>query len=107
MIDLVQWRASIGAFNIVYQSNKSVTTIVSQDYFPIGISELCCRYTVIIWFVSVYYLINFSFYAFCLLLSGDIETNPGPIHKLCPQCDVYIHIKKKSLFMRLHFQQKI
>ena len=32
MIDLVQWRASIGAFNIVYQSNKSTTTIVSQDY---------------------------------------------------------------------------
>ena len=32
MIDLVQWWASIGAFNIVYQSNKSVTIIVSQDY---------------------------------------------------------------------------
>ena len=96
MIDIVQWRASIGAFNISSKSvTTSVTTTVSHDYFSVGASELCSHYTVVIWFVSVYYLVNVSFYVFCLLLSGDIETNPGPIHKLCPQCDRHIHIKKK------------
>ena len=91
MIDIVQWRASIGAFNISYQSNKPVT---SQD-FSIGFSELCYHHTVVIWFVSIYCLINVLCYVFCLLLSGDIETNPRPVHKLCPQCDRHIHIRKK------------
>ena len=28
-----------------------------------------------------------------LLLSGDIETNPGPVTRLCPQCSAPVHIK--------------
>ena len=35
------------------------------------------------------------FFQMSLILSGDIETNPGPITtKTCPCCDAQLHIKK-------------
>ena len=39
MIDIPQWRASIGAFNSVYQSKKSVTITISEDYYSIAVSD--------------------------------------------------------------------
>ena len=93
MIDIIQWRASIGAFN-AHQSRKSVTTIYSDDYYSVTCRDIYYHYAVI-WFVSVYCLVSVSYYAFSLILSGDIETNPGPVNKLCPECDGRIHIKKK------------
>ena len=30
-----------------------------------------------------------------LLCSGDIETNPGPVYVVCPNCNTEVHIKKK------------
>ena len=35
---------------------------------------------------------------FCLILSWDIGTNPGPVYKLCSECDSHIHMKKKVCF---------
>ena len=56
-----------------------------------------------------YLSIIFQFYGFCLcisyvltiffqmslILSGDVETNPGPVTKTCPSCNLQIHIRKK------------
>ena len=94
MIDIPQWRASIGAFNSVCQSKKSVTTTIREDYYSIGVSDIYC-YKIFIWSASLYCVMYVSFSALCLVLSGDIETNPGPFHRLCPECNEHIHIKKK------------
>ena len=83
MIDIPQWRASIGAFNSVYQSKKSVTITISEDYYSITVSDTY-RYKIFIWSASLYCVMYVSFSALCLVLSGDIETNPGPFHRLCP-----------------------
>ena len=39
-------------------------------------------------------------------MSGDIETNPGPIYKLCPQCDRYISILRKKFVYVVTFFAK-
>ena len=96
MIDIIQWRASIGAFN-AHQSRKSVTTIYSDDYYSVTCRDIYYHYAVI-WFMSVYCLVSVSYYAFSLILSGDIETNPGPVYKLCPEYDSRIHIKKRFAY---------
>ena len=31
-----------------------------------------------------------------LLCCGDIEMNPGPMHKVCPNCNIHDNIRKKS-----------
>ena len=90
MIDIIQWRASIGVFNNVHQSSKSIATM---DNCFVTFGDMYYQYAVI-WFVSVYCLVNVYYYALCLILSGDIETNPGPVYKVCPECDSRIHIKK-------------
>ena len=46
--------------------------------------------------VSVW-IMCLSIYIICvliLLLAGDIETNPGPVTWLCPECSTSINIKK-------------
>ena len=94
MIDIFQWRASIGAFCNAHQSQKSVTTIISDPCYFVTFSDMYCQYA-IIWFVLVYCVVNIYYHALCLILSGDIETNPGPVYKVCPEYDSHIHIKKK------------
>ena len=64
-------------------------------------------HTIIIWFVLLYYVMNVSFCALSLILSGDIETNPGPFHRLCPQCNEGIHIKRKVCSCGYIFSKKI
>ena len=110
MIDTNQWKASIGAFNI---SNKSVRTCCIHDKVRCGYNclefieyEVCstCNYS-FVWFLSVYYVLN-VFFQMCLILSGDIETNPGPITtKTCPSCDTQIHIRKKICACGYAFNQ--
>ena len=41
-----------------------------------------------------------------LLICGDIEMNPGPVHKVCPNCNIHIHIKKKSCECGYVFSKK-
>ena len=109
MIDTNQWRASIGAFNI---SSKSVRTCIHDkvrcgydcvEFMEYKVSSTC-NYS-IAWFLSVYYVLNVVF-QMCLILSGDIETNPGPITtKTCPSCDAQIHIRKNICICGYAFNQ--
>ena len=103
MIDIPQWRASIGAFNSVYRYKKSVITTSS---YPNVVNDIY-HHNIIIWFALLFYVINISFCALCLILSGDIETNPGPFHRTCPQCNEYIHIKRKVCSCGYIFSKKI
>ena len=41
-----------------------------------------------------------------LLRCGDIEMNPGPVHKVCPNCNVHIHVKRKSCECGYIFHKK-
>ena len=103
MIDTPQWRASIGAFNSLNQCKKSVTS--TSSYF-IVINDTC-YHNIIIWFALLYYVMNVSFCAMCLILSGDIENNPGPFHRICPECNGSIHIKKQVCSCGYIFCKKI
>ena len=67
--------------------------------------EISCIYFPIVWFLFVYYVIN-VFFQMSLILSGDIETNPGPITtKTCPCCDAQLHIRKKNCICGYAFNQ--
>ena len=51
---------------------------------------LVCRHSV----HFVILLVLLTFLCKLLLLGGDIETNPGPPTRKCPQCSALIHIRK-------------
>ena len=115
MIDIIQWRASIGGFNISVQSvrNTCIDNNIWCDNIRCDSLEFIeyevpstCHYFPIVWFLSVYYVLNI-FFQICLILSGDIETNPGPIsYKTCPSCDAQIPIRKKICLCGYAFSQK-
>ena len=115
MIDIIQWRASIGGFNISVQSvrNTCIDNNIRCDNIRCDSLEFIeyevpstCHYFPIVWFLSVYYVLNI-FFQICLILSGDIETNPGPIsYKTCPSCDAQIPIRKKICLCGYAFSQK-
>ena len=77
MISVEQWRAAIGSF---YCSQENVNVVHS-------ISVNCV-------FLIVCFIYAYIICALILLLAGDIETNPGPITRLCPECSTPVHIKK-------------
>ena len=104
MIDIIQWRASIGAFCNAHQSRKSVTTILSDPCYFVTFSDMYCQYA-IIWFVLVYCVVNIYYHALCLVLSGDIETNPEPVYKVCPECDSRIHIRGETIYRNIAILQ--
>lgn len=105
MIDINQWRASIGAFNISRRSVSYTNDTIGCDCLEFMEYEVFCMYHYfpIVCFLSVYYALNVFFQMF-LILSGDIETNPGPV-KTCPSCDAQIHIKKKICMCGYAFNQ--
>jgi hypothetical protein len=35
------------------------------------------------------------YYVNALLLSNDVESNPGPTYRTCPSCNASVHIRKK------------
>ena len=100
MIDTNQWRASIGAFNI---STKRSVSYTDDKIWCDCLECKSCTCHPITWFMSVYYVLN-VFFQMCLILSGDIETNPGPV-KTCPSCDAQIHIRKKICMCGYVFNQ--
>ena len=65
------------------------------------------HHKIIIWFALLFYVINISFCALCLILSVDIETNPWPFHRTCPQCNERVHIKRKVCSCGYIFSKKI
>ena len=38
----------------------------------------------------------FLYACILLLLSGDMETNPGPVTTVCPECSRLVHIRKNA-----------
>ena len=107
MIDINQWRASIGSFYISTKRSASYTyDTIRYDCLEFMEYEVSCiyHYFPIVWFISVYYVLN-VFFQMSLLLSGDVETNPGPV-KTCPSCDAEIHIRKKICICGYVFNQR-
>ena len=75
MIDICQWRVSIGLWychQISYTTKKGTTTDISQWVESIWSGGLGDEDGSILTFSLVLFLLLF------LILSGDIELNPGP-----------------------------
>ena len=108
MIDLQQYRYSIGCFNLKSQSYGfcspcnitlytiiilgRVVEIVQVLYNDANIAPLA-YYDIL----SCYNDVMQMYYCLCcrLLLSGDVELNPGPTgYRQCPQCNNQVHIKR-------------
>ena len=111
MIDIIQWCASIGVFNnISVQSvrNACIDNNIRCDSLEFIEYEVpSTHYFPIVWFLSLYYVLNI-FFQISLILSGDIETNPGPIsHKTCPSCDAHIPIRKRFACVVMHSAKNI
>ena len=107
MIDAEQWRCAIGVF---YFSNRkpkcakvkttTTTTTQNKDY----LSDLCGRLFVIaiaLWTINLEYQCSNYFTTDtnpkCLMLSGDVESNPGPT--------IEEHFQQMQQQMQLSFQQ--
>ena len=112
MIDLQQYRCAIGCFywRIQNQSNIDLNSpcnaalralLVSRRVVEVG--KLLYMYDDINIVPLVYYDVAMCYsnilqmyFSFCfqLLLSGDVELNPGPtVYKACPQCSNQVHIR--------------
>ena len=108
MIDITQWRAVIGSFhhkqvscdcfiNEIPRTPIIECTYESFSYYPPSLLVSVC---VGLNFLSVIFQL-------LLILSGDIETNPGPvICKSCPICDAQIHIRKQVCTCGYVFNQR-
>ena len=96
MIDITQWRVSIGTFNSNAARSVTFTAVDKEVPYQCCLDngmyyQYHCHYSAFVWFVSTYYVLNI-FVFICLILSGDIETNPGPVvYKKCPECGDQIH----------------
>ena len=100
MIDINQWRATIGTFSGSI-NNKQVISIcdsTSTDEVFCNRQELPAQHIAPLWFVSIYFGLNIFcmfFQIWLIMLSGDVETNPGPVYTTCPACDTQVHIRRK------------
>ena len=81
MISLEQYLAAIGCFTNLCVNVRATCT---RDTVPHNVGS----------FVGKCYL-HAVLLSKLLLLGGDIETNPGPPTRKCPQCSSLIHIRKK------------
>ena len=92
MIDLSQWRTSIGIFNSRVNSGY-----VDRDYSSSLSNVLLHTVLTVIRDVAVLQLFVHVYVVtvLLLLLCGDIEMNPGPVYTLCPNCNIRVHIRKK------------
>ena len=90
MIGLEQYRLTIGCFVSSHASlSKSCEYVRAESKNIISV----CRHSV----HFVILLVLLTFLCKLLLLGGDIETNPGPPTRKCPQCSALVHIRKHSL----------
>ena len=91
MINLSQWRASIGYFN------SRVNCYIDREFIS-STNNIVLLYTVMTVMRDVAVLLTYMYVVTVLLLlcCGDVEINPGPVHKVCPNCNINCHIRKKS-----------
>lgn len=71
MIDTVQWRSSIGSWN----SHRLSAKYLQPSAASTTAYTNCCNFLMGVVIIPMILLLM-------LLLSGDVETNPGPISKL-------------------------
>ena len=89
MIDLQQYRVAIGCFVSFHASlSKSCEYVRVESKNVISVCRHSVHFTIL--------LVLLTFFCKLLLLGGDIETNPGPPTRKCPQCSALIHIRKHS-----------
>ena len=89
MIDLQQYRVAIGCFVSFHASlSKSCEYVRVESKNVISVCRRSVHFTIL--------LVLLTFLCKLLLLGGDIETNPGPPTRKCPQCSALIHIRKHS-----------
>ena len=90
MIGLQQYRLAIGCFVSFHVSliSKSCEYVRAESKNVISVCKHSVHFTIL--------LILLTFLCKLLLLGGDIETNPGPPTRKCPQCSALIHIRKHS-----------
>ena len=101
MIDLLQWRALIGYFNsrVTCYVDRELTSSTNNVVLLHTVVNVVCDVAVL----STY---MYAVTVLLLLICGDIEMNPGPVHKVCPNCNIHIHIKKKSCECGYVFSKK-
>ena len=89
MIDLSQWRASIGFFN-------SRVRCIGREYCSSTDSVSLHTVVSVVLDVTVLQMLMYAITVLLLLLCGDIETHPGPVcYTVCPNCNIQVHIRKK------------
>ena len=89
MIDVQQYRLAIGCFVSFHASlSKSCEYVRVESKNVISVCRHSVHFTIL--------LVLLTFLCKLLLLGGDIETNPGPPTRKCPQCSALIHIRKHS-----------
>ena len=89
MIDVQQHRLAIGCFVSFHTSlSKSCEYVRAESKNVISVCRDSVHFAIL--------LVLLTFLCKLLLLGGDIETNPGPPTRKCPQCSASIHIRKRS-----------
>ena len=92
MIDLSQWRTSIGCFS------STVNCYVDREY--ISSTDNVLLHTVVaitvVCDVTVLQMFMYAVTVLLLILCGDIEVNLGPVQIVYPNCGNQVNIKKKS-----------
>ena len=90
MIGLQQYRLAIGCFVSFHASltSKSCEYVRAESKNVISVCRDSVHFAIL--------LVLLTFLCKLLLLGGDIETNPGPPTRKCPQCSALIHIRKHS-----------
>ena len=97
MVTIQQWRAVIGCFMQRSYKDLGINRIVEYDgqLFKNGGRNDNGSHSNLILVVSMGAFIMLSFIFTYLLLSGDIESNPGPgLYIVCPLCKEKVHVQK-------------
>ena len=87
MIAVEQWRAVVGCFHCsrLCLSRCNCRQHDNHNTYSSQFSKLKCLCCLLV-------LISSYCCSLLLLISGDVEMNPGPT-KLCPNCNVSVHIR--------------
>ena len=81
MISIEQWRCAIGQY--CPRARCTSFRYCSGDISSAMFVRACVCVVGILVYLSM-----------LLLLSGDVETNPGPTQQVCPQCSASVDIRK-------------
>ena len=111
MVDLMQWRSTIGCFYSKYKcyiGRKYTNNAFENGMLHTALNgwfnctmlhvKRMLHTTLNNWFdFAVLHMPVFIIYVVSmqLLCSGDVEVNPGPVYVACPNCNIQVHIRKK------------